>query len=58
MLQFRLEFAPCKSWSYTVMSFDRLLILTKRFFELGGSEAEFLGRVDVFAPKLNQPNIY
>jgi len=40
------------------MSFDHLLILAKRFFELGGSEAEFLGRVDVFAPKFNQPNIY
>jgi len=25
---------------------------------LDGSEAEFIGRVDVFAPMLNQPNIY
>jgi len=25
---------------------------------LGGSEAEFIGRVDVFVPMPNQPNIY
>jgi len=25
---------------------------------LGGSEAEFIGRVDVFTPMLNQPDIY
>jgi hypothetical protein len=30
----------------------------KELFKLGGSEAEFIGRVDVFAPMLNQPDIY
>jgi hypothetical protein len=58
MLQFRFEFAPLLElvlYRYVIRPFS---YFKKELFKLGGSEAEFIGRVDVFAPIFNQPNIY